>query len=243
VKREPKKITPDPIIEAVVEVRFSSKLPRDAVFGIVYSALKDDFNPPKNLPILQLPDAVRSQDPNLKYQGHYSLSSKKLSVMISIGPQVISFINSGSYIGWNLFFPFICDILDKLENLDVISNPERIGIRYLNKLQKAHFEKIAISVNYDNQRILNEKTHIRTEIKKNQFIQVVNIDNNAVLNTSPKKESILLVDIDCVFNFQPQNTSFFSKYKKILTDGHNSEKETFFSIMTEEIIGTLNPEY
>ncbi|KJR40515.1 hypothetical protein MCHI_003591, partial [Candidatus Magnetoovum chiemensis] len=39
----PKKITPCPIIEAIVEIRFSTDLLSDVIIGIVYKSLKDKY--------------------------------------------------------------------------------------------------------------------------------------------------------------------------------------------------------
>ncbi|MCE2887858.1 MAG: TIGR04255 family protein, partial [Pseudanabaena sp.] len=69
----PKKITPCPILQAVVELRFETVLPSDAVFGILYSLLSSQYNTFEKLPILQIPEILRSQDPNLRYQPAYKL--------------------------------------------------------------------------------------------------------------------------------------------------------------------------
>jgi len=57
----PLRIYPCPIQQAVFEVRFKSEHPADAVFGMVYSAVKDLFlsAAPKVLPVMQIPETVR----------------------------------------------------------------------------------------------------------------------------------------------------------------------------------------
>ena len=39
----PKKITPCPILEAIVEIRFEPEEPDDAIFGIIYNKFKKRF--------------------------------------------------------------------------------------------------------------------------------------------------------------------------------------------------------
>jgi len=56
----PKKIDPCPIVEAIVEIRFDSNLPGDAIFGVIYNQFKEDYPKFTKLPILQLPEAIRS---------------------------------------------------------------------------------------------------------------------------------------------------------------------------------------
>jgi uncharacterized protein (TIGR04255 family) len=89
--RFPTKISPCPIIESIVEIRFKTKLIPDAVFGVLYNAFKEDYPGLIKLPILQLPAPVRDSDPNLIFQPHYRLSCKDF--LLQIGPRVISLSN------------------------------------------------------------------------------------------------------------------------------------------------------
>ncbi len=75
----PIKIDPCLIIDALVEIRFSTKIHPNAVFGLLCNALQTDFEKVENLPILQLPDSVRSSDPNLQFKPHYRITSKDLN--------------------------------------------------------------------------------------------------------------------------------------------------------------------
>jgi uncharacterized protein (TIGR04255 family) len=66
----PIKISPCPIMEATVELKFSSDLPKGAVFGVLYNSLKDTFGKVEQLPTAMLPIEVIESDPNLKYKAH-----------------------------------------------------------------------------------------------------------------------------------------------------------------------------
>ena len=93
----PVSISPCPIQEAVVEIRFSTTKPADAVFGILYAKVNQNFTSTNPLPILQIPEAIRSQDPNLTYQPHYVLSRGDLN--LKIGPKVLVFSCVAPYSG------------------------------------------------------------------------------------------------------------------------------------------------
>jgi uncharacterized protein (TIGR04255 family) len=69
----PIKISPSPIVDSILELRFTTSLHHDAIFGIVYSAFKADYQKHESLPILQLPEPVRKTDPNLKFKPYYRL--------------------------------------------------------------------------------------------------------------------------------------------------------------------------
>jgi len=45
----PEKIENCPIVEAVFEIRYSSKYPEDAIFGVLYAAVKDFFTEKINI--------------------------------------------------------------------------------------------------------------------------------------------------------------------------------------------------
>jgi uncharacterized protein (TIGR04255 family) len=68
----PKTINPCPIIDALLEIRFRTTTHPNAVFGLIYNTLQEDFPRVESLPILQLPDQVRAADPNFKYKPHYN---------------------------------------------------------------------------------------------------------------------------------------------------------------------------
>ncbi|MEW6602636.1 MAG: TIGR04255 family protein, partial [Nitrospirota bacterium] len=105
----PVKITPCPIVEAIVEIKFDYDvdLDPDAIFGIVYKELHEKFPQTTKLPILQLPDAVRLRDPNLISQPHYKLSNEKF--LFQIGPRVMSLNNVKGYVGWTIFYKELID--------------------------------------------------------------------------------------------------------------------------------------
>ena len=80
MNRLPVSIQPCPIVEAIFEIRFESSYPRDAIFGIIYKQFKDEFHKVIQLPVLQLPAAVREQDPNLKFTPHYKISADNFTI-------------------------------------------------------------------------------------------------------------------------------------------------------------------
>ncbi len=46
-----------------------------AIFGVFFNALKDKYNKVEELPILQLPEQLRNQDPNLTHKPLYKISN------------------------------------------------------------------------------------------------------------------------------------------------------------------------
>ena len=80
----PIKISPCPIIEVTVELKFSSSLPKGAIFGILYNAVKDKFPKVEKLPAAMLPNEIIENDANLKYKALYKLTDGKFTVQVGM---------------------------------------------------------------------------------------------------------------------------------------------------------------
>ena len=105
----PQKIEPCPIIDALFEIRFDTKMPLDAVFGIVYQIFAEEYNKPIDLPILEIPAVIRKEDPTLKYKPHHRMENDDF--VLQIGPNMISFSSYPSYSGWYKFSNGIYDVI------------------------------------------------------------------------------------------------------------------------------------
>lgn len=232
----PLSVNPCPIVDALFEIRFQTDLLAEAVFGMIYSEFREEFGDPVRLPILQLPEAVRSNDPNLKFKPHYRLS--KGNLVIQIGPEVVSVSSYPSYAGWSDFSKEIFRIIEKLNKISVVKKVHRIGLRYINFFEMNDiFRKVKLAVTLDGKNIELINTHIRTEIEMNGFRSTIQVGNNVVLND--KRGSI--IDID-TFK-ETELDSFFVNIMEILDLGHATEKKIFFEMLNQDFLQTLNPKY
>jgi len=240
----PKSIHPCPISDALFEIRFFPKTHPGAVFGLVYNVLKDDFNKGVvNLPILQIPEVVRKLDSNLKYKPHYKISND--SFVVQIGPEVLSISSFPKYVGWKKFSEKIFDVLKKIEDIEIINSIVRIGIRYVNFFEKNIYDEIDLKVLIANKEIEYNNTIIRTEIIQQGYRSTLQIGNNATLQvengTTKNRKSGSFIDIDTFKNDELE--SFFSNKEKIINKVHKKEKELFFSLLKDDFLSNLNPEY
>lgn len=239
--RLPKKITPCPIIEAVVEIRFSSLIPPDAVFGIVYEGFKDVFpNKPSELPILQLPSQIRNSDPNLIYKPQYRFEDK--NILLQIGPKSVSIVNTGEYIGWSAFSPKIRECCKRIESLNIIKEKNRFGLRYVNLFEGQNvFDRLNMGLVIQSQQIIEDKAFINVEKKAGKFDIVFKISNSAKIQQNGEKVTGSLIDVD-VFLMEGDKKIVF-EIEDILEEAHNTEKEAFFGLLKDGFIASLNPEY
>ncbi|MBU0634461.1 MAG: TIGR04255 family protein [Candidatus Omnitrophica bacterium] len=240
-KKLPKKIKNCPIVEAIVELRFESLLPRDAVFGVIYDKFKTDFSSePKSLPILQIPETMRSQDPNLIFKPHYQLIDERF--IFQIGPKVVSFSIKDDYVGWSAFSSRIKIYFDKIKELKIVNKSQRLGLRYINFFNNINiFDKIKLEMVLDKKPLASKNLYIKTTIESNGFLNTLQVSNDAMLQRSniPTKGSIIDIDTYC----EKDGKEIIENIDDLLEKGHIEEKFLFYDLPTPEFLKELDPIY
>lgn len=237
----PKRISPCPITEAILEVRFESTLPADAIPGMAYDRLKADFPKMEKLPILQLPPQLLSKDPDLRFKPHYKLSGETPSITVNIGPEVISFITAESYPGWGVFSQQYKKILAKVNEAGFISKITRVGLRYINFFEADVFNLVTLSTTIGNTKISSTDLTIRAVIPDGEFKNTLSISNNVKVKIGKKPViSGSLIDIDTHYD---THTNVRSVIDTLLDTGHECEKKLFYNLLQPAYLESLNPEY
>ena len=233
----PKKISPCPILESIVEIRFDSHFPSDAIFGIIYNEFKTDYPNVQELPILQLPEIVRKQDPILKYKPYYKLSSDD-KFLFQVGARTTSLINLSPYSGWGVFSGKIKDLVQRIKKLEIVSAYSRVGIRYRNGFDCNILEKINLSLNMTGKSFTDLDSSIRLEVPTGKFISTLQIANNAQVTKAGAVVKGSVIDIDTYIE-NPVNDII-----DLIESGHSEEKKLFYTLLKKEFIEQeLNPEY
>lgn len=237
----PKKITPCPIIESIVEIRFDSAIPPDAIFGVVYDSFKEIFpNEPVNLPILQLPVQIRNSEPNLQYKAHHRLSDD--TFLFQVGPKSISLIRKGEYVGWSIFSPKIKECFQKVKIIQIIKNIKRFGLRYINFFEEIDiYEKINLKLLLNEDTLKSDKIFVKTSLQKGDFISNLLVSNNSKIEQNNVEKKGSIIDIDVYQEENGQNIS--ARFDEIIENAHNIEKELFFSLFKKDFLNKFNPEY
>lgn len=239
--RIPKKISPNPVIEAVVELRFETCVPSEAVFGVVYPVLDKIVNGQfEKLPILQLPEQVRMNDVNFKFAPHFQF--KNSDFQVNVGPRVLAIIATEPYKGWNEYSSIINEILNRLDELKIIKKVDRLGIRYvdffddLNITQKLKFKVQRFPY------LLDSLSLASTFKVREPFTTNLNIATNQTITVKGKTRSGSIFDTDTYVEFEDTEYKFEDILDHI-NEAHNVGKEVFFSSLEGSFIAELNPEY
>lgn len=242
----PSKITPDCILESISELRFTSKIPEEAVFGSIYGHFKDRFTNFENLQTLQIPEQIRKSDSNLLYAPLYKLNFD--DIFIQIGPRSLSFHSTEKYIGWTAFSNRIHELISEILKLDIIENVQRVGIRYINYFEtKTILTESNLSVNFNNFNLQPFAHSIILNYSKQDIGLTLRIYENATVsinkNTSLENKLGSVIDIDSFINNPNLIKNDPEKLMGLLTRTHEAEKELFFSLLSDNFINKHNPEY
>ncbi|OGP14016.1 MAG: hypothetical protein A2052_06255 [Deltaproteobacteria bacterium GWA2_54_12] len=234
----PSKISPCPIDDAAIELRFDAAIPYDAIFGLVYNSLKDKYPEVEKLPILQVPEDIRIKDPNLIYKPYYAMKNDNLQCLI--GPRTIAVSHvQNEYLGWDKFLPSVLEIFKIVEQLKIVKRVEKLGMRYVNFFNFNIYEKINLNIHMGDRRLADYPTYFRTEMKSGKYTSALQVANNAT--HTAKKMTGSIIDIDVTL--EDFGEDFFERKQSILNEAHLKEKELFFELLKPEFIKTLNPEY
>ena len=233
----PVSIDPCPIAEAIFEIRFETSYPGDAIFGIIYKRFKDAFPKVTKMPVLQLPAAIREQDPKLKYTPHYKLSRDDF--IIQLGPNVFSLVNIGQYCGWHAFLDQINKTYDKIAELNIIEKHKRTALRYINVFDETNiFEKSTLTVNLNRKTLSSLKTNITVEIPHDHGFSTLRMINFAEARIEKRMVQGSIIDIDTQVA-----TEKCVDFADAINKAHSAEKNLFFSLLQKDFLKTLNPVY
>jgi uncharacterized protein (TIGR04255 family) len=241
----PRKIDPDRIKDSIVEVKFTSNLPYEIYLGQVYQSLDDTFKY-TNRPALgqknfQLPAEV-PRELKLTFGTPIALFfNDKIKFEIQNGSIIFNCIDK--YITWDLYFPEIMNVLNQIYNSKCIVSFNRIGLRYISEYSETDIKSITkFSFSFGMPEISSDNYSFRSEYKKDNFRVILNLSSKIpTLDVDSSKKTISSIDIDVISdNFEILDLdSLFNLIDKV----HNIEKSTFFNLLQEDFLKSLNPQY
>ena len=235
----PKEIKPCPIVEAIIDVSFKASVPEDAVFGIVFNSVKSFYPEFVKLPIIQLPETIRSSDPTLKYLPHYQFSND--TFLFQLGPRKMSFHCSGEYVGWKDFSSHFYEVLDAISLINLVDIVHRTGIRYINFFESDVFKNINLKILMNENPMEAKQIVLNAEIEDGKFINRLQVVHTGTLTVNSMEKTGSIIDID---TFHMEDLSdFFDIYRELIEEGHTAEKKLFFSLLKEDYLESLNPHY
>lgn len=236
-EKTPIKITPDPIINAVIEVRFKPGILENAVFGSIYNKLNKKYPVHKNLDI-GIPYEMRKALPNFQYQVEAEISNE--DYIIGIGSNVISFKIQGEYKGWgHIYSNFKDDFNILLKEDNLIAEVERVGLRYINffKNEKDIFNSFKLTIDFGNKEDYKiNSTSYSTNLLDGDVFLTLRVADKVKTKDSEKG---LLLDIDAYKNNDLDKNNIVETVNAL----HITGEKLFFRLLEKDFLNKFKPEY
>ncbi|MCB4775595.1 MAG: TIGR04255 family protein [Sulfurovum sp.] len=231
-----------PIIDAVFDIWFESKMPSEALLGIIVENI-ESYKKIQSLPLLQLPRDIRLTEPNLKHQALYEiLSIDEKPYKIVLGHNSLGIALNGKYQGWDKsFFPEIKKIYKKIFDKGLIEKITRCGLRYVDFFQDENiYQTGKVSVTINNVADTTQKILLRIEKEiDNNIAMAVVIDNKAIVKKSSEntEQNGSIIDIASFVKNEEflNDKNFFETVGKL----HAINKGYFEEVANDKLIKQL----
>jgi len=237
-----------PIVELVVEIRFSALIEPEGILGMVLNLLREKnvATNVEKLPITQLPPQIINMDKNLHYQPWYRLKTQSATYIVAIGPKVLTLHMPGKdYKTWGAFFEHFKLVFTYFDSLKIIKHIERIGVRYINffndkKIPAYDVSKLNYKISIADWGV-GEGMQFQTTVKNENVFHTLRLIHQAEIDSLEGKENGDVVDIDSYQEVPCENNK--DKIFNIVQSIHVEHKKAFFKLIGEEVTSLLKPRY
>ncbi|MBF0502324.1 MAG: TIGR04255 family protein [Candidatus Riflebacteria bacterium] len=236
----PMKITPNPIIQTIVDLRFRTEVPSGAVFGLVYDQLKSSYPHFEQRPILQMPESIREKDPAFQYEPWYA--GRRGSAVLSVGPRIIA-LTLENYNGWESFSTDLKPVLETLQKISLINQLERVAIRYVNFFPENFLEITNACITFAEEQVSNDPVFLRTEVFKSPFKCVVQMANRATVQRNGKRDEGSVIDLDAFVEGALLPSGAEDNLLELIHQGNTLCKGVFFGLLRKEYVEKCCPVY
>jgi uncharacterized protein (TIGR04255 family) len=232
-KNLPNKVSPNPLLNSIVEIRFESNLQSDQLLNFYLNHFREDF-----------PEILDHKlEPSGKpHRAKYHFFNEKFSILL--GCDVIAFENRGDYMFWANYFPLIKDNLLKLNKACEISKIDRVGIRYISFFENevVSQDSLLVDNSFSFDGYERPDHFFRAAYSKEGVTILVQIPRNVVVEENERKRTGILIDID-VSKEQNIPQQIGQEFFDLIDFLHVEEKAMFFSLLSDTFLETLKPEY
>jgi len=238
--RLPIRITPCPIVVAAFETRCVSPQPWAAMPGLLFAHIRQKYPEQKNLPLAQVPEEFRRQDPALLALPHIQFFSEDF--IINLGPRVVSLgTKTNAYPGWSAIEKELAWLVEQLHAAGFIGETERLGARYIDFFAGDVFGELRLGLQIYEQPLRDTQTDITTFLKRGPLSIRLQATNGAIVAAKNGPEAGSVLDVDGWFG--PLDVDLFGNGLTRFAEAHQTIKGLFFGLLKQELLTKLHPEY
>jgi uncharacterized protein (TIGR04255 family) len=238
--RLPVRIEPCPILEAVFETRFVSRESWATMPGLLYAQIREKYTEQQNLPLAQVPEEARRQDPGLQLLPLMQFLSHDF--LIQLGPRVLSLVTKpNAYPGWPAIQKELGWVIERVRSAGFVSESERLGVRYVDFFEQDIFPGLRLHLTVNDQPFLGVQTNVTTDFRLGPMLIRLRVTNGAIVTTAqgPNPGSVL----DLAASFGPLEADLFENGLARFAEAHTTIKGLFFGLIKPELLAKLHPVY
>jgi uncharacterized protein (TIGR04255 family) len=238
----PKKITPDRIRDSIVEVRYNGKVPHEVAIGMFFKSLDDTYTY-ANRPFGKSSKENIPSELNFPFGNPLPIfpnlfHNSKIKIQLLPGSIVFNCLNE--YILWDNYKNEIQHALNQMLNAGVVDKFTRVGLRYITEYPNEDLNNcVKFTFTFGMPQLKSDAYSFQAEYRLDEHRIVLRLKNN--LAKKNQVSPISTIDIDVI----KENLNIVNSQQLFveLDDLHLKEKEVFFSLLKEDFLENLKPEY
>ncbi len=236
----PTSIQPCPVVEALLEIRFTANIPDEAVFGVLYPDLSGEFPKVESLPVLQLPPQIRDVNPELRFQATHRLRAEKY--VVSLGPKVFGVAILNPYPGWTEFRRKLVSTTQVLIQKALIKQAHRFGLRYISVFDGDVTRRLTVETKLGNTRVEGRETFFRTLLERDSSEVLLQVAKDQTVKRPPdfsKNGTMIDIDVSRASSDRPT----LHDIETFIDAAHLTAKTLFYELLNPDFLKELKPVY
>lgn len=233
------KLAKSPLVDAIVELRFENTVPSQVLAGLLFNKLQSmNYTEFEELPIMQLPPALREREEGLKYAAHYRIKSEKF--WVTVGATIVSVVaicKDNSYPGWDEYKSEIDRVLAQLTSIEMITNLTRLNVRYVNLFDGQNInDNVQLTLNTPfEDKVTDEVTFNFTVKDDDSSTQIIYSSIATISNDEGATYKGSLLDL----NWYYDSSYGFDEIDDLIIKGHSKVESLFISTLKPDFLEGL----
>ncbi len=246
----PKKIFPDRIVDAIVELKYTLNHPYEVSLGMLYSNIDDTYNY-SSRPLNNHKKPVQNSNFAIGEKVEIQIGIKPIffnaNIKIEITPDSIIFNCLNDYISWEVYSEEIEKFLTQILKDNVIKSFNRIGIRYISHYPELKiFDISKFEFTFGMPELQSDTFSFNSAYRTNDFRVILNLNNLMSLFSANENGDLVniptsIIDIDIIKEGFVEVELI--KLLEEINIAQRKQKEIFFNLLKDSYLSTLNPEY
>lgn len=241
----PIKLKSAPVIDAVIEIRVKANQPLGSLMPGVLFVNKDvGFMQSHPLPASNIPELIRTNDPNLMYQPLIKIELKD-GFSLLVGDQVLAIISPIPYVGGDDFKNKALQVIEILLDLPVVE-VHRVSIKYTNFLEASSLQELNAYLNLDFKLGDTQSQEVNGYDLNFHIVDqdVLHLIRLVALTRLDDKQEGMILDIDTIENINNLGVQEFEQsFAETLNKIHAKSKAKFFSLLSPKALEKLEAVY